>query len=247
MKATIFNSFLAITLSGFVLTSCTKENTTDDTTTSTVKTTPSFSNAIGVMVALKTTTYVSAIGMEIPTEVNSAVAAFYDTPGAQQFVDAGTVTLNTLSLKKYDNNSYIYDNLLSPISLNQIKWAVSGKGTIPAINKTVSRSMPDYTGYSTLPVSVTKANGLTINLAGKLSSADSVYVFLVDLKSKYVMKRAGGNAASIVFSASDLAVLQSGNGMIMMAPFNYSLEDYSSKKVYFVNESVYTKINVAIN
>jgi len=61
------------------------------------------------------------------------------------------------------------------------------------------------------------------------------------------MKRAGGNAASIVFSASDLAVLQSGNGMIMMAPFNYSLEDYSSKKVYFVNESVYTKINVAIN
>jgi len=98
------------------------------------------------MVALKTTTYVSAIGMEIPTEVNSAVAAFYETPGAQQFVDAGTVTLNTLSLKKYDNNSYIYDNLLSPISLNQIKWAVSGKGTIPAINKTVSLSLPIYPG-----------------------------------------------------------------------------------------------------
>lgn len=247
MKSTILNSFLVIALSGFVLTSCKKDNTSDNNSTNAVKTTPSFNNAIGVMVALKTTTYVTAVGMEIPTEINSAVAAFYDTPGAQQFVDAGTVSLNTLSLKKYDNNSYLYDNFLTPISLSQIKWSVSGNGTIPAINKTVSRSMPDYSGYSTLPISVSKVDGFTISLAGKLSSTDSVYVFLVDLKSKYVMKRAGGNATSIVFSSSDLAALQAGNGMIMMAPFNFSFEDYSSKKVYFVNESVYTKINVAIN
>lgn len=241
------STILALTMLSIMLvfTSCTKE---DDGNTPNTKstTTPTFVDGTGALVALKTVTYVSASGFVIPTEVNTGVAVFSDTPGSQVLADAGTVTLNGASLKKYDNNSYIYENLLSPIALDGIQWEVSGKGSIPAISKKVTRGMPDYSGYDNLPTTITKTSGLTVSLSGKVSNADSVYVVLMDMNSKYLLKRAAGNSASVTISAGELDGFKNGMAYLQVVPWNYTTETISGKKLYFVNETVYSKTDVTI-
>lgn len=228
-----------------VFTSCTKED--DDTgSNSPSTTTPTFVDGAGVLVAIKTVTYVSASGFVIPTEVNTGVAAFTDTPGSQVFADAGTVSLNSASLKKYDNNSYVYDNLLSPIMLDEVQWEVSGKGSVPAISKQVTRGMPDYTGYSDLPATISKSSGLTINLSGKVSNADSVYVVLIDMNNKFLIKRAAGNASNISITAGEMDGFKNGSAYLQVVPWNFTTQTFSSKKMYFVNEMVCSKTNVTI-
>ncbi len=236
---------LALLSFSLVLASCTKEDD-ENTNNSPSATTPTFVDGAGVLVALKTVTYVSASGFVIPTELNSGVALFSDTPGSQVLADAGTVTLNGAALKKYENNSYIYDNLLSPISLETIQWEVSGKGNVPAISKQITRDMPDYSGYNDLPATISKSSGLTINLSGEVSNADSVYVVLIDMNSKFLLKRAAGNASSVSISASELDGFKNGMAYLQVVPWNYSSETISGKKIYFVNETVCSKTDVTI-
>jgi phage I-like protein len=84
-------------------------------------------------------------------------------------------------------------------------------------------------------------------LGNAVSGADSVYVLLHDYNGKTLLKRASGNAASVTFSASEISTLNSGNGMLQVAPWNYKSEDFSDKKYYFVNETCYTKMGIPIN
>ncbi len=151
MKKLSYNLLLCLLVGAFGLSSCSKDDSSSDGSGSSVKTAPTFSDAGGSLIAVKTITYVTAAGMEIPTELNTAVAAFYDSPGSEQFTDAGAVSINSLAMKKYDNNSYSYDDYLNPLDLSQIKWEVAGKGSVPAISKTVTQPMPNYSGYSSLP------------------------------------------------------------------------------------------------
>jgi len=246
----VFNILLASLTVLLLLNGCNKKDeTTPDNTNTTTSTTPSIeiSGSYGTLVAIRTVSYTTVGGFTIPVETNTAVAAFPTAPGSSTFVDAGTVTLNSKSLTRQSNNAYVYQDLLNPLSFSSITWNVSGAGSIPAISYTDDKPVPDYTGYNDLPGSVTRSAGLEIDLSGKVSGADSIYVIVADLNSKYIIRRLAGNAASCSFTAAELNTLAAGTGMLQVVPWNYEREDFSDKDFYFVIESVWSKIGITIN
>lgn len=248
------NSFPSIKVQLFVLLSaiavsfisCVKEEDTKLAIDVAAATAINFDDASGVLDAIRNVSYVNTAGFEVPIETNSAVAAFTATPGSSTLLDAGTVKLNEKALTKYDNNSYVYQDLLSPLDLSTVTWQVDGNGSIPVFTKTVSKSVPSFSGYSLLPTSITKSSGVTINLSGQVSSADSVYVVIADYQSKWIIKRIGGTAGSASFTASELEGLAVGNGLIQISAFNLTAETISNKKFYFVNQAVYSRGDVTI-
>lgn len=205
-----------------------------------------FSDSYGVMAAIKTISFQTVGGLTFPVEVNTAVAVFVSTPGATTFAPAGTVSINSSSLKKFGNNSYVYDNLISPLSFNTVQWSVSGEGEIPAFEKTVNIGFPDFTAYSSIPETFSLAAGLSVPLGSSVSNADSVVV-VVSGSQNAAVKTVAAASANAVFSASELSNLGAGaSGMISVTPYNYTIETISGRKYYFVNESNYTKMNVNI-
>jgi hypothetical protein len=251
MKKPLKNTLYAVALATIIFSGCSKkEDVVEDPTTNTPSTsnsTPSIKDGYGTFAAVHSVSYTTVQGITIPLDVNTAVAAFYSSPGSGSMVDAGTVTLNSKTLTKNSNNAYVYQNLTDPLSFSQVSWNVAGSGGVQAITYTDDKSFPDFSGYNSLPSELAKANGLTVSLAGTISNADSVYV-IVSGGDKYVLKRAAGNAAQCTFSASDLsAIANTTMGMIQVAPWNYKKEDFNSKSYYFVLETCYTKQGVTIN
>lgn len=219
------------------------------TTNTTTATTPSitFGDGYGVLAAVKSVSYTTVAGYTVPVEVNTAVAAFPSTPNSTTFQDAGSVSINGNALTKSTNNTYVYQNLTNPLSLNEQSWSVSGSSTVPEIIYNENRPMPDYIGFESLPSTISKSGGVTVNLGAAVNNADSIYVIIADYNNGYILKRVGGNSASIVFTASDLSALASGQGMLQVCPWSYKEEDFNDRKFYFVNETVYTKIGITIN
>ena len=253
MNKTIRNTFFAIALSTIFVSGCTKtedviDNTLNNNTNSTTGTSPNLKDGYGLLAAVTSVSYTTVQGITIPVNTNTATAAFFSSPGANNMVDGGTVTLNSKTLTRTSNNAYVYDKLTDPLSFSQVTWNVTGSSSVPAISYTDNRQMPGFTGYNSLPSTVTKADGLTVSLGGTVSNADSVYVIVSGGNNQYVLKRLGGNAAQCVFSPSDLSGLgNTSTGMIQVAPWNYKKEDFNDKPYYFVLETVYSKIGVTIN
>jgi hypothetical protein len=243
-----FNAFFSsIVLLAFLFVSCDKkDDETPDNNNQSSTENLNFSDSYGVLAAVKSISYQTAGGFTIPVEVNTAVAVFVPSPGATTFSSAGNVTINGSSLKKYQNNSYIYDNLLSPLSFNEVKWDVSGEGDVPTISKTVNRGFPAFSSYASIPETFSLASGLSVPLGSSISNADSVVVVVAGSKdAKVKIVRAG--VANATFSAAELSNLGTGaTGMISITPYNFTIETIAGRKYYFVNESNYTKMNVNI-
>jgi len=246
LKSTIFAGGCAILL----LSACSKTSEVvpeNPVTTSPSAPTITMSDGFGALAAVRSVSYTTVAGITIPLEVNTAVAAFPTAMGSSTFVDAGTVTLNGKGLTKSSNNAYVYQNLTDPLSFSTITWNVSGSASVPAITYTDDKSIPDYSGFSTLPTTVTRSAGVTISLGSAISNADSVYVTLTDYSNHQILKRVSGSAAECVFSASELSGFVAGQGMVQVCPWNYKAEDISSKRFYFIIESAYTKQGITIN
>jgi len=236
---------LIVALSG-----CSKKDNTDPSnTTSTTTNYASFSfeNSYGVLVAIKSISYQEAAGIQIPIEVNTASATFVSSPGSSTFIDAGQVTLNTKVLSKETNNSYIYQDLLNPLNFNTVSWSVTGANGIPTIAYSDDKPWPSFNGFTTLPATVTKSAGVTVNLNSAVSNADSVYLILASNDGNFAIKRVSGNAADVTLSASEISGITAGSGMIQLVPWSFKKEDFDSKDFYFVLEAVYSKMNVTIN
>lgn len=248
----IHRKFLPLTtvIITLFLVGCTKsEELTPDipSTQGTQTPTITFSDGYGVMAAIKTVSYTTVAGYTVPVEVNTAVAAFLSTPSGGSLVAAGNVSLNNKMLTLTSTNAYVYQTLTDPLVFNQFVWNVSGSGAVPAITYTDDKPMADFSGFSSLPATITKASGLTISLGTAVTNADSVYVVISDYSNGYILKRVAGNAAACTFSAAELSILAAGQGMLQVCPWNYKDEDINSKKFYFVNEAAYTKTGITIN
>ncbi|MGV8111648.1 MAG: hypothetical protein AB2L17_01955 [Lentimicrobium sp.] len=243
-----FPSLLAsLTLLAILLVSCDKkEDETPQNNNQTPAENLNFSDSYGVLAAVKTISFQSAGGFTIPVEVNTAVAVFVPTPGATTFAPAGTVSINNSSLKKFENNAYVYDNLLSPLSFSAVQWSVSGEGEVPAFEKTVNRGFPNFSAYASIPETFSLAAGLSVPLGSSVTNADSVVV-VVSGSQNAAVKTVAAASANAVFSAGELSNLGAGaSGMISVTPYNYTIETISGRKYYFVNQSNYTKMNVNV-
>lgn len=241
-KALIF--FLA--LSAAIFTGCDKDDDTPDENINNTSNQFNYDDAFGVFVAIKTVSTQTIGGMTIPVEFNTATAAFMPSAGATNMIDGGDVSLNDKNLKKVQNNAYIYDDVMNPLDFSTVSWTASGKGDVPAINKTVTRGFPAYSAADALPESISKASGFSISLGNKISNADSVIV-VVGSNNKSAYKIVAGNAGIISFSSADLTnVAISTTGLLSVSPYNITSQSVDSKKYYFINETVYTRMNVNI-
>ncbi|NTW23448.1 MAG: hypothetical protein HGA37_02010 [Lentimicrobium sp.] len=244
-KPNIF--ILSLAFSVFLFTACDKTDETPDDTNNTNTSSFNYPDAFGVLVAVKSISYTSVAGYEVPVEVNSASAFFPTDAGATSFADAGTVSIEGKNLSKVQNNVYVYNDYIDPLTLSNLQWSVTGNGSVPSFNKTVSRPIPTFSGFSSLPASVSKAAGLSIPMGSALYAADSVIVLITSSNNQVAIKSFAGNAGSATFSAADLSALSTSNvGSISISPYNISTETISGKKYYFVNESSYLKMAVSI-
>lgn len=250
MKTYIKTLLFSGALFSLILTGCDKaEELVPDTTPDNTSSTPTIqiSDGYGVLAAVRSVSYTTVAGITVPIEVNTAVAGFNISAGSSSYTDAGIVTLNGKSLTKSENNAYSYQNLTDPLSFSSVNWNVAGSANVPSFSYSDDRPMPDYSGYSSLPVTVTRSAGVTITLGSAISNSDSVYVILTDYDDHTILKRVSASATECTFSANELSSFTAGQGMVQVAPWSYKSEDFGGKKYYFVLESAYTKQGITIN
>ena len=248
LKVIALSAVVAIGLSACSKSSDNPIETITPPSGNTTGTTPSFADGYGALAAVSTISYQLIAGTLVPITLNTGVAAFYTTAGSGSMSDAGAVTLNGKALTKQSNNSYVYSNYTDPLLFSgTVTWTVAGSSTVPAISASDDKPIPSYSDYASLPVSITRSAGFTLDLSGKISGADSVYVVIVS-SSGQIIKHLSGSPSQCVFTPAELGTLAaSSTGIIEVCPWNYKSEDFSSKKFYFVNEGAFVKSGIAIN
>jgi hypothetical protein len=248
----VTRSIISIALTGIVtFSACTSKSTDNPVNNNTAPgaPTPSINDASGALAAVTSISYTTVAGITVPLAVNTAAGGFFTAPGSGSFIDGGTVTLNSKTLTKSSNNAYAYQNLTDPLTLGGSNaWTVAGASGVAAFSYTYNRPMPAYSDFNSLPATITRSAGVTVNLSGTVTDADSIYVVVTGTSNKYLLKRLAGNAASCEFSANELSALSASSyGLIQVCPWNYGSQTFDGKKYYFVNESAYTKSGITIN
>jgi hypothetical protein len=212
--------------------------------------TPTPSDANGVLVALKTisTINVPFVG-NIKQEIGIPVAFFFNTPGT--YLDGGSVSCNSNTLTKQTNNTYTFTpGTSAPTGVDYssgVNWSVGGNtaNNIPSFNYNPNMGFPELDSIAGGISTVTKANGVTIAATNTITNADSV-IFSVYGPGGTAQKVKAASSSSHTFSAADLSGLGSGSGYIQIATYKIGNQTFNGKKMYFINEAVFTK-TVTIN
>ncbi|MFN8154937.1 MAG: hypothetical protein U0Y08_11660 [Bacteroidia bacterium] len=236
------------------ITSCKKDDETTDnggggSTTPTVNTTPTYSDADGVLAAVYTNNWITMpfVGtMNMP--IGTAVAAFSSTTGGSTYVDAGVVKCEDSTLTKNSSNAYYFNpSMYNPYGLSlggNVSWDVAGNASVPVINYTTSGVIPSVDSISN-GTTINKSNAYTLSVMGSISNSDSV-IFVVAGPSATLMVTRPAGTTSHTFSATEMGTIGSGSGVVEVVPYNWESTTISGKKFYFVNEAAATKL-VTIN
>lgn len=206
-----------------------------------------YMDARAVLVATKTKTAVAGTIITFGT----AVAVFYANPGDDEFIEAGTVTVEGEDLDLMDNKSYAYTGGVRSSTIfpgieytNPILWEVSGQAPVTGFNHGLTGNFPN-TDTITSSKTINKNSSYTLKVAG-VSHADSVLFNIGAANGSRVTKTLPGNANSCTFSAAELSVLEGSVGIAQVAPYRVTSATYSGRKNYFVREIVSSQ-NVTIN
>jgi hypothetical protein len=213
--------------------------------------TPSPSDAKGVLVGIKTITFVNVPGVgTIQQALGVGVASFWETSGT--FLDGGAVSVNTKALTKGTNNVYTFTPTATDVtgiefSGNNTDWSVAGNSStgVSAFTYNPNIGFPSIGALTGSPTTVTRSSGFTLGSSTGISNADSV-IFSVYGPSgtKQVVK--AGNVSSYSFSSAELSGVGEGSGFVQICPYKIANAIFGGKKYYFVNESVITQ-SVTIN
>ena len=180
-----------------------------------------------------------------------ASAYFKISPFDSLFADAGAVSCVNSFLTKQSNLGYVANGSgANGISFNDTigtDWNVAGlpATSMPAFLFRTAKPMPKYygVGNNSIPSTISRSTGVTIPLGANLSNADSVFVSLT-VGQKFIRKTIGGLSPSCDFSNTELSVLSSSGGtnaLLQIVPVNYDVSLQSGKKMYFANETAYSK------
>lgn len=246
----------AIALSmAVVVTSCKKEEdddpapTTNNNNNTNQPTTPSApADVNGTLVAANMVTSYSVPGFgtqEFP--YTTGIAIFYDdvaAANAQNFLDAGTVSVESEELTKQPDNVYFYNaGQFDPtkgfgITISgDVDWQVSGKGNIPTISESIGIGFP-FVGTFTADSIIDKSKSYTMNT--NISNADSVIWLLVG--GDVQLFKTTGMQNSYTFPASEVAKLKAGQGVAQVVAYRYTTKSTGTKKFFYVNEEIKSKI-----
>lgn len=251
MKKITYFLLLAV-LAGF--SSCSKDDSDDASTPTpsapTPNTVPAIGDADGVFAAVYTNNWVDVpfVGvMNLP--IGTAVAVVASTTGGSTYVDAGVVKCEDSTLTKNSSNNYYFQPALTnPYGLalgGSVAWSVSGSASVTALNYTTSNSFPDVDSIAN-GKTIDKSVAYTLQASGSVTNSDSV-IFVVAGPSATLMATRPAGTSSHTFSATEMATIGAGTGIIEIVPYNIeSTTTVGGKKYYFINETAVTKM-VTIN
>lgn len=238
------------------LNACKKDNTTTNNTTATSPVpspvTPTIGSGVdGALVSIRVAfTYdpnkFASFPIAVPTvdlEAETATAVFGNL-ATSSYSNAGTVSVNTHSLDKLTNNSYVktaFDYTSRNFSLDfdgGSNWSVGGSSDVTAFTYNHTDAFPNFTGRASMPETASTSSALTVNL-NTISNADSVYVVFAN-NSNQIIKRLGASPTSVTFSAAEVASLgtTSGNAtaILEVCPFKVKLQTINTKQYAFIKE-----------
>lgn len=223
------------------------DNNNNNEQTTNPNTYPEFNDGNGVMVAIKSVSFVSTLGYDVQTTIGLAVAAFPDATNAGTLLDAGTVSCEAKDLTKYENNSYLYSPTATDYDgINHdddVNWEVTGNSTngIDAISATISIGWPTVSKIKDNPTSVDISSDFTLEANETIENADSVIFALYGSTGDPILYTAAGNTSSHTFTVAEMSSL-SGSGFVQIVAYKYTSNTYGTKNMYFVNEAVVTNM-----
>lgn len=235
---------LAISCVSILNTGCNKDDDDDNNNNAgaSATTIPPIDEADGVMVAIKTVSFVTQFGFEVETYINTAVAAFGDFQN-EQLVDVGTVDLDANVLEKVDNNAYVLTpsatNPTGPDFGSSFDWNVTGGSGFGAFSHTVNFGFPSIGKITSATGNISSASPYTLSIES-IAAADSVIYQIAGSNGTNVLVTKVGNSTSHTFTAAEVASVGKGTGIIQVAAYTYDSSVEGGKTIYYVNESVVT-------
>lgn len=243
-------AILSLSLVGILFASCDKvkdvnNNNTNNPTNTNTTPSPMPGTGDGAIVSVKSVTKTTVGGFPITTEMGTAVAVFGNlATGA--YTDAGTITVNSKTLTKQSNNSYVYTPSASDITgidlSGAINWAVGGAGTNPSFNhNAAAQGFPSADDISGSFTTINSGSSFTLSTTNTVSGSDSVY-FQLSGPSATVLKRTAANTSSVTFTSAEVQSVGKGSGVVTIAPWNWTTQTFSGKQVHVVNELALTRV-----
>jgi hypothetical protein len=125
-----------------------------------------------------------------------------------------------------------------------VSWSATGAGSVSAINYTTSNSFPNVDSIAN-GKTIDKSVAYTLQASGSVTNSDSV-IFVVAGPSATLMATRPAGTSSHTFSATEMATIGAGTGIVEIVPYNIESTTVGGKKYYFINETAVTKL-VTIN
>lgn len=219
----------------------TDSNGTPQTTTGPNQPMPTFSGTVdGVVIAFQFT-YTDP---NVPAPYNSfsvdmGYAKFGEISGTG--TDAGTVTLNSKNIAKTTTNDYNSFTSFTPLDLNwdgnPHHWSVSGAGSTPAFTIDVTSPTAFIVSYPTESTVASKSSNMNVTWSNySNASTDSVLIVLSAGSSTFTATTSN-ITGSYSIPSSQLNSM-SGNAILQVAKYKYTLKTVSSKNFVGVAEIV---------
>ncbi|MDN3202970.1 hypothetical protein [Algoriphagus sediminis] len=173
-----------------------------------------------------------------------ASANFFSSGIGSSRVNVGIVGLNGNDLQNISGNSYISNpqTVDNGINVGQSNtWEIAGNNGFDAFSHTTSKVMPQQVRFAGSVGDTFSTGGeITLSVQSVPSNADNI-LWLISDGNRVITKES--KTTSVTFSASEVGTLSStSNGLVQAAAFNIESQTYGGKKIYFINETVDSKL-----
>ncbi|MEP0712145.1 hypothetical protein [Algoriphagus sp.] len=245
LNTTLWALFLGATL---VFSSCSSDDVDPTPTTQATPTPNAPSDANAVLAAVLSYSDLPSTVPSVPglggIAIDVASGSFFNGAIGSTLVNVGEVKLNSKALSIPGGNAYVNnptDLSYSLVSGQTNSWQVAGGSGFDAFTHTTAKRMPSQVKFrASLADSFSKGSDITLSIEAVTSNTDNILWVISDGRTT-VTKEA--KATSVTFSASELSGLRAtANGLVQAASYNTEEKTFGGKKVFFVNESVHTKI-----
>lgn len=187
----------------------------------------------------------------IETQSIEATASFKLSTSDLFFVDPGSISCQQRNLSLQSNSAYLLNgNAVSTLNFGDtsgVNWYLAGNASIgiTPLGFTTAKPMPVYVGVAnnSIPGTIARSKGFQLPLGANLKYADSVFISIT-VGQKSIVKTSNALLSYCAFSNSELGTLPPSNGataLLQVSPINFDATIASGKKLYFANQSSYSK------
>lgn len=234
---------LTMLLSVSIFFACSSEDTEPQQTqiSNPSPTVPDDANAVLAAIKSRSTSPNTVPGMP-DMLIDIASANFFSANLGGKRVSVGEVKLNGNEL---NNAGDSYVNPLTTISLainsgQGNDWEIAGGNGFEAFSHSTTKKTPGAVRLTGIADEIALGGELKLSIESIPIYADNILWVVSDGKNIATKEV---KSTSVTFSAADLTGIKAtSTGLIQVAAYNYEFKSISGKKVYFINQTVDTKM-----